>query len=41
MIVCALMSAVTIANIEMWMAGAAAAISLYTGTKLPKKRKRL
>lgn len=34
------LSAVTITNIELWLAGCSAAISLYTGTKLPKNRRK-
>lgn len=31
------LTTVAAANIEMFMAGATAALALYTGTKIPKK----
>ena len=34
------LSAATLTNIELWVAGCSAAISLYTGTKIPKNRRK-
>ncbi len=34
------LSAATISNIEMWVIGCSAAISLYTGKKIPKNRRK-
>lgn len=33
-------SAATLTSIELWVAGCSAAISLYTGTKIPKNRRK-